>query len=150
MTDDDQLISDLRRVLDAVDGPRIADSAAAKAAFGWHDIDAELAQLVFDSEQHSSDTGVVVRGSEEASRQLTFSTEHVTIDIEIGEAGLMGQIVPAQPATVELHQPGRDVQRLDTDDFGVFAIASIEPGPTTVVARAADGSWSVRTAWTAT
>ena len=149
MTDDDRVLDDLRRVLDAVDAPLVSDSEPAKAAFAWGGIDAELAQLVYDSFHDRPDDSTVLRGADDATRQLTFTTEHVTIDIEIGPAGLVGQIVPNQHASVELHQPGREALRLDTDEFGMFSLATIEPGPTTVVARAADGSWSVRTAWTA-
>ncbi len=150
MTDDDeQMMSDLLRVLDTVDATTLPDVSAAQAAFAWRDMDAELAQLVFDSE-HDVPADVVVRGEDEAARQLTFTTGDVTIDIEIGPDGLMGQIIPPHPASIELHQSGRESVHLETDRFGVFSVSTVAAGPTTIVARALDESWSIRTAWTAT
>ena len=150
MNTDEELMRDLARVLDAADSALMPGVEAAKAALAWRNLDAELAQLVFDSRAEALESDLVMRGHDPEAHQLTFSTGEVTIDIEIGTAGLIGQLVPPQPASIELHQSGRDTVTLEADQFGVFVIPNIEPGPTTVIARALDGSWSVRTAWLAT
>lgn len=150
MNTDEELMRELGRVLDAADNSQIPGMEAAKAALAWRNLDTELAQLVFDSRAEVLESEVVMRGHDPEARQLTFSTTEVTIDIEIGEVGLIGQIVPPQPASIELHQSGNKSVALEADEFGVFTVPNIDPGPTTVIARALDGSWSVRTAWQAT
>lgn len=148
---DDELLNDLQRVLNAMDAPSLPDPTAAKAALAWNSIDAELALLEFDSELNASDSGVLLRGAENLPRQLTFTTDDVTIEMEIGPSGLIGQILPPQAAAIELYSGNEQPSRMaDADEFGVFQIQEFEPGPTAVVARALDGSWSIRTAWTVT
>ncbi len=146
---DEELMDDLRRVIQAMDNPSLPDPAAAKSALAWNHIDAELALLEYDSELAEADSGVLLRGAETMPRQLTFTTGDVTIEIEIGPSGLIGQILPPQAATIELHSGNDEPRRVaDADEFGVFQIQEFKPGPTAVVARAVDGSWSIRTAWT--
>lgn len=149
MTTDDELLARLRHVLDAVDEPRMRSTDAAKAAIGWRDIDAELAQLVFDSRVDEADHDLVMRGDAAETRQLTFSTDDVTIDIELGNGGLVGQVIPVGSARVELVQRDAQPRVTETDEFGAFSIDEIQAGPTTIVVRATDGTWSVRAAWTA-
>ena len=133
-----------------VDGSTTRGTEAAKAAFAWRAIDAELAELVFDSAVDALESDLVMRGGGIDMRQLTFSTDDVTIEIEIGPAGLMGQIIPAQPARVEVFQGAEEPIAVEADEFGVFQVAELRPGPTTLIARPLDDSWSVRTAWLAT
>jgi hypothetical protein len=149
VTTDDDLLDRLRHVLNTVDGPRARATEAAKAAIGWRDIDAEFAQLVFDSRIHAAQTDLVLRGETTETHQLTFSTDDITIDIEFGATGLVGQVIPASPATIELIQGDNPPRLTETDAFGAFSIEPVRTGPTTMVVRAADGAWSVRAAWTA-
>ena len=147
---DDVLLHDLRRVLDVVDAHQSRNDEAAKTAFAWAHIDAELAEVVFDSAVDQPE--LVVRSGDSDPRQLTFkaTAADVTIEIEIGRAGLIGQIIPPQPAHIGITQAsGTDVD-LETDEFGVFQVADLAPGQTSFVVRAADDSWSVRCAWNVT
>ena len=150
MTTDDELLERLRHVLDAVDEPRTRATDAAKAAIGWRDIDAELAQLVFDSRVDDAEPELVMRGNPAETHQLTFSTDEITIDIALTNGGLVGQVIPIGSATVELVQRNAEPRLTHTDEFGAFSIDRIEAGPTTIVVRSTDGGWSVRAAWTAT
>ena len=149
MTTDDELLEQLRDVLDAVDGPQARATEAAKAAIGWRDIDADLAQLVFDSRIDDTQGELVMRGDDGEIHQLTFSTDAVTIDIEIGGSSLVGQVIPAASASIELVQRDTEARTTETDEYGAFSIDQVRSGPATMVVRAADGTWSVRAAWTA-
>ena len=116
---------------------------AAKAAFTWRTIDAELAELVFDS----AESGLVgVRG--EAARQVTFRAPGVEIEVMVVDDDarrIVGQLVPPQQATVELHAHGK-VREQGTDSLGRFTFEGIIPGPVKLTVQTADGG-TVATEW---
>ena len=75
--DDDLLdvLGHALRVSDPVPG-NVLDGA--RAAFAWRTIDTELAELVFDSSQESSDGR-----AEAAKRQITFRAPGVEIEVTV-------------------------------------------------------------------
>src|SRR5688500_18840211 len=106
--DDTRLLSELGRIVASHDPVPSDVVAAAKASFTWRTIDAELAELAFDS--LVDDDAVLVRGDDQP-RLLTFEGASVTVEIEIvalaGERRVVGQLVPTQPATIEItHRAG--------------------------------------------
>ncbi|MFD2352543.1 hypothetical protein ACFSTC_29570 [Nonomuraea ferruginea] len=67
---------------------------AGKAIFTWHDVDAELASLTYDSAAEREELSPT-RGAEHVPlRALIFATGEVTIELEVGREALMGQVVP--------------------------------------------------------
>ena len=97
---DDELEAEFRR-LAADREPVPAELVqAAVDAFGWRDIDAELAELVYDS-LVDADEASLVRGPP-GQRLVSFAVGGVTIDVEVTSAGpgrtVMGQIAPPQRA----------------------------------------------------
>jgi hypothetical protein len=113
---------------------------AATDAFSFRDLDAELAELVFDS-LLDADQGTLVRSSPDR-RLVSFRTAELTIDIEVTSAGpqrqVMGQIVPPRPATVEIrHRDG--VSTIDADELGRFSSGSLRAGPLSLRLRQAAG-----------
>lgn len=145
---DDELLRELGRVLDAAEPVPAPSTVLAEAALGWRTLDAELAELVHDSAVEQGE--LVLRGAGPAQRILTFATEAVQVDIEVAEGQLVGQVTPPTAATVELRR-GDDQPAVvtATDEFGAFVVDRPGRGPATIVCRAADGSWAVRTSWTA-
>ena len=132
VADDDEdtaLLEELRRVVAAADPVPPEVVAAAKASFTWRTIDAELAELSFDS--LLDDDAVLVRGDEQP-RLLTFEASSVTIElVVVAEAGVrrvVGQIVPVQPATVEVIHSG-GTEHVEADDLGRFRAERLGPGP---------------------
>lgn len=137
--DDDALLALLGRALSAgpaadPDWPDDADLdrddvgeppadavALAKAAWSDAELDAELLELLFDSEQDR--VAEAMRAAPAASvepRSLTFEGPGVRIEIELGTDGvLMGQLVPGGPAEVELHTR-HGVQTAQADRLGRF------------------------------
>src|SRR5947209_7940563 len=68
----------------------------AKNAYAWHNIDAELAQLTYDSES-DQDKAAVVRSENASIRTLTFTSAHLSMELEVTEGSLLGQISPRGP-----------------------------------------------------
>lgn len=144
---DDELLGRLRRVLDAAEPEPPDARRLAYAALGWRDLDVELAELVFDSAVHEAES--LVRSAEANVRLLTFSTADVTIEVELAGGALIGQVIPTGDVDVTLVNPeGVELATTQADELGVFTFDPVPTGPTTLVCRARDGSWSVRTAWT--
>jgi hypothetical protein len=97
-------------------------------SFTWRTIEAELAELAFDSVGHAL-TGV--RGSP-VERQLTFEAPSLTLEIEVSAEGeqrrLLGQLVPPQPARVLIrHQDG--IVAVEADPTGRFRVDDLPAGP---------------------
>src|SRR5436190_5273614 len=102
-----EMLAELQSVIDQVDGPPDDVVAAAKASFTWRTVDAELAELTFDS-LVDEEAGTLVRSAEQP-RLLTFSAGDVEIEVEATLAGhryrLLGQIVPSGPGQLAVRQP---------------------------------------------
>ena len=92
---------------------------AGRNAFAWHNIDAEIAQLTYDSAFHAG--AVPATRSEIASiRALTFTSEHLTIELEVSEDCLLGQVIPARNGTIEVHTRAGVVTTIPVDELGYF------------------------------
>ncbi len=141
---EERLLSMLRQGLDESD-PAPADvTDFAKVALSWQTIDADLAQLTYDSIEESNSS--TVRGVAIA-RMLAFEAGEWTIDLEHDPATgyLMGQIEPAGVITVELHVLDT-VLVADTDEQGRFSFEGIQSGPFALVIRF-QGDETVKTEW---
>lgn len=146
MTDDD-LLADLRRVVEAAEPVPDVSVRLAESAIAWRTIDEDLAELVHDSAV--DDDALVVRGGVPDQRVLSFVANHVRIDVEYSGRQLIGLVVPPAAVTIELRRPGTAEPVVgETDEFGAFLIDGVGRGPATLVCRAHDGSWSARTSWT--
>jgi hypothetical protein len=141
---DDEIIALLAEALERADPVPAHVMDNSRAAFTWRTIDAELAELVFDSAFHSS--GV---RSEELNRQVTFRASDVEIEIMVLEdrgRRLVGQLVPARDATIEL--VGEDGKRsAKSDRLGRFSFDRLGVGPTRLTVLGADGHRVVQTDW---
>jgi hypothetical protein len=123
---DATLLNRLGGLLDTVE-PTPADVVlAARSAFAWHALDAQLATL-------RADEGRLVRGPDD-QRLLTFEAPDLTIVVEVTEVGevrkLVGQLIPAGPGGVTLQSARTpdDEHFADVDRLGRFALAEIPAG----------------------
>lgn len=109
---------------------------AAVGAFAWRTVDADLAELVFDS-LTTPDAAALVRGAA-AARMLTFRAGDLAIELELSATGagrrLIGQLVPAGPAQVEIRQP-HGVLEVAVDDLGRFTVDQLAAGPVSLRCR---------------
>jgi hypothetical protein len=142
--EEERIMSLLRRGLDQSDPVPPDVTSFAKAALSWRTIDAELAQLSYDSTDET--TSATVRSTASA-RIVGFETGEWMIDLEHDAASgeLRGQIQPAGRLEIELHVVGA-VLATETDDLGRFTFEGVEAGPVALVIRV-DGGEAVKTEW---
>ncbi|MFF6911277.1 hypothetical protein [Streptomyces sp. NPDC012466] len=94
-------------------------------AYALHDLDARVAELTFDSLVDA----LPVRGAGDVPRMLTFQAGEVTVDVEVTAQGLMGQVLPPQPARIEVLGGPRPGSPLTADDLGRFTGDAPPSGP---------------------
>jgi hypothetical protein len=137
---DDELEAELRRLAADREPVPVQLVQAALDAFGWRDIDAELAELVYDS-LVDADQASLVRGPAD-QRLVSFAVGGLTIDVEVTSAGsgrsVMGQIAPPQRATVDIRYL-RDTVTIETDELGRFESGPLPPGPASLRLRPPPG-----------
>jgi hypothetical protein len=141
------LLARLRAAAAEVD-PVPADSVlAARSAFAWRTLDAELAELTADSVVDDDRTALV--RSVDTPTLLTFDAPGLTVEVEVvvasGRRRLLGQLVPPEPGWVEVrHRCGR--LEVPADEVGRFTADDLAPGPVSLRCQAATGRW-VETDW---
>jgi hypothetical protein len=69
-----------------------------------------------------------MRAEAASIRALTFTSAHLTIELEVAQDSLLGQIIPAQPATIRIQPRGDAETALTTDEIGCFSIQPIPSG----------------------
>ena len=141
---DDQLIATLGDAIQHADPVPERVLAGARAAFTWRTIDAELAELVFDSATEL--TGV---RSESMARQVTFQAPGVEIEvmvIENGQRRIVGQLIPPSEVVVQLTS-GDSVDETQTDELGRFTFNDVLPGPVRLAVLGSSGEHVVHTEW---
>jgi hypothetical protein len=123
--------------------PRLGHSSLT-----WRTIDAELAELAYDS---VGALPVGVRGSQ-GPRTLTFEAPGLTLELQLVAARdrrrLIGFLLPAQEASIMVrHGDGIDAVR--ADQFGRFVVDDLAAGPATLRCHLAgrEGDRPVVTDW---
>jgi hypothetical protein len=125
-----ELEEQLRKAAERLDPVPPQVVQAAIDSLTWRTIDADLAELAFDSLAHIEGQALV-RGPEDV-RMLTFEAAGLTIDIRVARTGrsrrFTGQLVPPQHAALEIRHPG-GLATLDADDLGRFSSGPLAAGP---------------------
>ena len=148
---DDHLDDDLERELRDAAGlfdPLPAHlTAAAIAAFTWRDIDAELAELVFDSLDAA--TAGALRGTDRP-RLLAFEGADMVIEVEIDGDGafrrITGRLSPPVAADVSIRHEQEETT-VAADELGRFAAGGITAGRIRLRVSPADAARPVVTDW---
>ena len=135
------LLDALRAALTTTDAVPDEVVAAAKASFTWRTIDAELAELSYDSLLVGELAGT--RGEAE-TRTLSFEFGAVGIEIEIETDGparrLVGQIAPGVPESIEVHHvSGGEPLVIGPDRHGRFSLTGVERGAVRLLLRFVPG-----------
>jgi hypothetical protein len=119
---------------------------AAKESYTWRTVDAELAELTNDS---LVDQPAVLTRGPSGPRALTFEAADLAIEVEVTVSGrqrrLLGQLVPAQPAQIEVSQAGTTIT-VEADAAGRFRFPGLEARPVGLCCRLA-GRRPVCTEW---
>jgi hypothetical protein len=134
---DDELLHELAAALreEPVDDSFMR---AAQGAFAWRTVDADLILLELDSGAAAA-SGVPVRdGGSAAPRTLAFHGEQLSVEIEIDEAGIVGQLTPPQPGRVTLLTVAGPGPSTQADEVGCFAFPPPVSGPIRLDCRVDD------------
>ena len=143
--DDEQLLGALRDAMRAREAvpPRLVE--AAKSAYAWHNIDAELAQLTYDSSR-DEDRSATVRSETASIRALTFTSAHTSIELEVTGDSLLGQVMPPGGGTIEAQTREGVTTAATVNEIGCFSIEPLPPGPFRLRCRTGRGA-DVMTGW---
>ena len=142
--DDEQLLGALREAMRAREAVPSWFVEMGKNAYAWHNIDAELAQLTYDS-QADTEQLAFVRSETALIRSLTFTSAHLSLELEVGEESLLGQVIPPQAGTVETYTKA-GLTTSPVDESGFFAVEPIPASPFRLRFHTAGGA-DVVTGW---
>jgi hypothetical protein len=142
--DDEELLAALGEAIKARQAVPAWFVETGKNAYAWHNIDAELAQLTYDSTR-DQDTVAAVRSEAASIRALTFTSGRLSMELEVTDRSLLGQIIPPRAGTLEVHTTA-GVTSSPVDEIGCFAVTPIPASPFRLRCRTADGA-DVLTGW---
>ncbi|MBB5959316.1 hypothetical protein FHS29_005936 [Saccharothrix tamanrassetensis] len=101
---------------------------AGRAAYTWRTVDAEL--MLLTSYDSILDTDLAARARAAlTARQLVFDAEGISVQVEVTEAGVAGQVLPTFPGRVVLLTANGPVEDTDLDELGCFLLGPPPPGP---------------------
>jgi hypothetical protein len=143
--DDEQLWEALRESMRARQAVPSWFIETGKNAYAWHNIDSELAQLTYDSRQDAGEP-MVMRAETALIRALTFTSAHLSLELEVTEGSVLGQIIPPRSGTLEIHPHNAESTTTEVDELGCFSVEPIPPSPFRLRWRAPDGT-NVMTGW---
>jgi hypothetical protein len=141
-TDDDQLFGMMGEAVRTARAVPPEFIAIGKAVFVPPDLDAELARLVYDSAREPA----LTRTETAALRALTFTARSLTIELEVTETGLIGQVVPPAELSVEVHTHDDPPRTVRSDEYGCFTVPQLPAGPLRLRCRD-DRGLDVVTVW---
>jgi hypothetical protein len=143
---DDELLGALAAAFREADAVPRDFVEAGRTAFAWHGIEAELAELAYDSDLQRDDLAALTRADTAVLRALTFVSAELTIEIEVTQGALLGQIVPPQPGEVGIRTRSGRRSDVPIDEVGCFAVHEVPAEPFRLHCRTSAGC-EVRTTW---
>jgi hypothetical protein len=142
--DDDTLLEELGRALRSSEDVPANVLAAAKAVYTWRTVDAELAALAHDSAFDAEPTAF--RTESAPVRTLTFECDALVVELGVGGAGLVGELVPPRAGTVTVRSASGPAVTVPVDDLGCFRVQPAPSGPFSLHVQT-DGNVDVVTDW---
>lgn len=127
-SDDDRLLAAIGDAFRSADDMPDRFAEMGKAVYTWFGIDAELATLTYDSVADDDAAVLATRAAPATLRYLTFTSADITIELEVTEAGLVGQIVPPQPGRLEVRTSDGAVSHAVIDEVGGFSLRPVPRG----------------------
>ncbi|HZB34070.1 MAG TPA: hypothetical protein VE465_28165 [Streptosporangiaceae bacterium] len=147
MTDDEELLGQIRAAFAALDPVPALVRDAALAAFATRRPWAVLAELSADS-AGGTPAGTGVRGRH-GPRLLVFTGPGSTVEIEVtgddAEREIAGRLAPPAPADLVVRHPHGEVTA-HADRAGHFVVPRVPAGPVSLVFVLPDAS-SIVTSW---
>jgi hypothetical protein len=149
--DDEGLLAAVREMLGREEPPPDWSVDLAKSSYGLRAVDAELAALTSDSGLATARSGL--RSGTEP-RLAVFDTADLSLEIEIepgtraGSWRLVGQLIPASPARIQIRQQQAEPVWVDADDLGRFAADHLAGGSLSLMCMR-EGTRAAVTEWIA-
>jgi hypothetical protein len=151
----DALLDELGMLLSRLDPVPPEVLHQARQLYSWRSIEAELADLAFDS-LLDRDAALAVRSAGESvfePRMLGFSAvvdgEDLAIEVEVtstdGECTMLGQLSPPGATTIGVQAGDGEVLDAPVDEFGRFIVRPLPRGP--VRLQVAHAGRVVQTTW---
>jgi hypothetical protein len=113
---------------------------SGRAAWTWRSIDAELATLVFDSALEEAVSVRADGGS--TARLLIFEGEQgSSVEFEVGEDGLVGQLLPPAAGQVSLLSTDGAAVEVEADSVGCFVLP-LPGGPFRLLCRTSETTFT--------
>ena len=144
--DDEQLLAALGESIRARQVVPEEFVEMGKSAYTWHTIDAELAQLTYDSSREQDRDAASLRSETASIRALTFTSAHLSVELEVTESSLLGQIIPPRAGTIETQTRAGATTTTPVDEIGCFAVDPIPASPFRLRYRT-EGGTDVLTGW---
>ncbi len=134
---DDELLAELGAALQ--EAP-VADEviAAAQASFAWRTVDADLELLGLAADPGASAAALVRGGGPAQPGTLAFRGDQLGVEIEIDEAGIVGQLDPPRPGQVTLVTTTGPHATAQADQVGCFTFPPPPSGPIRLDCRLGD------------
>jgi hypothetical protein len=129
--DDEGLLAALREMLGRQESPPNWSVDLAKSSYDLRTVDAELAVLTSDSGLATAQSAV---RSGTAPRLAVFDAADLSVEIEIEPGAradwwrLIGQLIPATTARIQVRQQRVEPVWVDADDMGRFTVDQILGG----------------------
>jgi hypothetical protein len=141
--DDEPLLTALRDSVRAREEVPAWFTAAGQGAYAWHNIDAQLAQLTYDSSRDQDLEGVMrsagTRSEPASIHTLTFSSACLSIELEVTAHSLIGQIIPPREGRMEQQASDGETATARIDEIGCFYIQPVPRGSFRLRCRTDDG-----------
>jgi hypothetical protein len=151
--DGDALLGELRGLLARIDPmpPQLLDQV--RRSFCWRTVDAELAELSFDSLADRAPALAVRSAVDTQPRMVGFGAvvrgEDLSIEVEVSSADdgciLVGQIFPAGAPAVEVQRGAGGSIEVPVDELGRFVVDPVPRGPARL--RVEHAGRVVQTTW---
>jgi hypothetical protein len=127
LTDNLELLDLIRRGFERLESEPAHLKELAYGARFMDKIEAELAELIFDS--LAAPSPAVRRGGEHEARLLAFSNDHLTLDVSLAadKRTILGEIDPAIASELVLEPRHGPPVEVDIDEFGRFRVLSDAP-----------------------
>lgn len=143
--DDEEILRALRHIFRSRQALPRAFIEAGRSALAWNSIGVELAQLTCDS-TGDREPALSPRDGAVPARTLTFTSAHLTIELDVTPGSLLGQILPARGCVLTVLPRTGDESLVQASEAGCFSVEPIPPAPFRLHCRTAAGI-NVITAW---
>jgi len=119
--DDDALLAALDRAIYPTTDVPASFLQAAYGCYTWHQLEAELAALAYDSALDDAELAAL-RTESATLRALTFQATTVTFELEVMPDGLAGQLIPPQAGELQLESGRGEIVDVPINADGYFRI----------------------------